>query len=239
GTPDLDATGHLACAIDARIHGVDRKGAGDEKLGRSAKQQERKISRPQLARERLGNAKRRHERRNLRGLAQVSLDAPLLREKSHAVESVAQREQVEIAQRGGMAGPPVPCLQRALANEEVPEQAAACFDRGSAHAHEVLGTVLIAPESVRGPGRRLHEDEDPPRAVLSLDLLQQRCERRRDTIPAAGQRRVLDLFEPPGRQPSAHELRESMLVLRFTRSAYYVAAAPVLQIIREGTECRN
>ena len=103
----------------------------------------------------------------------------------------------------------------------------------------MLGAFLVAPESVCGPRRRLHEDDYPPPLVVCLEFFHQRCERRRDAVPATREHRVLQFPQPSGRQPRAHQLRKSVLVFVLTRATYHLAAAKVLQIVGERAKRRD
>ena len=233
---DLEATSDGIGAIEPRVGGEDRERAGDEALGLSSEEQHGEVPRTQHAGERLGHAQRRHERRQLDPVDQVGLDTTVEREDPHALQRVPQREQVDVVHGRGVARPPIPGLQCPLANEQVLEEPVPRLDGGAAHPHEVLRPLVVSAKRVRGARSRLEEDQDPPLRIVRLELLDQRRQGRRNAIPAPSQDRVLDLLQARRGEPRANEPGKSALVLLLLRTAYHVAAAQILEVVREGRE---
>src|SRR5579885_2057428 len=109
-----------------------------------------KFSRPEDARERLCNTERRHERGDLCAVGQVPLHLPLPCEPSHAPERITQSEQIDVAHHRPTAWPPVPWLQRSLANEEIPQDRSRYCDLlGIGHgapSRDLLDGYSLQPE---------------------------------------------------------------------------------------------
>lgn len=225
--------------VDARIDREEGHRTRDEPLGFPAEQEDRKVARPQHT----GQGFARHQRWDKRAQRdigrQIRLDAVFRGEDSHALQRVAQREQVEVRLGSPVTGSAVPRLQRALANEEFFESPVPGFDRRTTYPYEMLGAVVVAAKGMGSASGGLNEDQNPALRIVSGKLLHERRDRRRDTLPATSQDRALDLLEPVGTQPDAQQLRESVLILVFAGTTHHVPAAEVLQVVGEGAQGRH